>query len=165
MKKNVFKGLMLLSLLVTMALLLPSMVHAQSGKANFNGNWSLNESKSQLPEGGGGRMMGSSNFSVNQDANVLTRTSTGRDGSQRVSKYNLDGKESVNTTPRGDSKSVATWSPDGKTLNIATTRQTDNGERKSSESWTLTNPTTLTIISTFATQDGERKATMVYDKK
>jgi Tol biopolymer transport system component len=165
MKKNVFKGLMLVSLIVTMALLLPSMAHAQSGKANFNGNWSLNESKSQLPEGGGGRMMGGSNFSVNQDANVLTRTSTGRDGSQRVSKYNLDGKESVNTTPRGDSKSVATWSPDGQTLNIATTRQTDNGERKSSESWTLSNPTTLTIISTFATQDGERKATMVYDKK
>lgn len=165
MKKNVFNLMMLLSLTLAMAVIMPVISRAQSGKANFSGTWTLNESKSTMPEGGGGRMMGGSNFTVTQDANLLTRTSTGRDGTQRVTKYNLDGKESVNTSQRGDSKSIAKWSPDGKSLTIASTRQTDNGERKSTETWTLTNPTTLSIASSFTTQDGERKATMVYDKK
>lgn len=163
MKRNVSNLMMLLSLTAILALVMPLMSHAQ--KANFAGTWTLNESKSKMPEGGGGRMMGGPTFTVTQEANLLTRTSTGQDGSQRVAKYTLDGKESVNTTPRGDSKSVATWSADGKTLNIATTRTTNNGERKSTEAWTLTDPKTLTIASSFTTQDGEMKATMVYEKK
>lgn len=165
MKKNVSNLMMLLSLTAMLALVMPAKAQAQAGKANFAGTWTMNESKSKMPEGGGGRMMGAATFTVTQEANLLTRTSTGQDGSQRVAKYTLDGKESVNTTPRGESKSVATWSADGKTLNITTTRTTNNGERKSTESWTLTDAKTLTIASSFTTQDGERKATMVYDKK
>jgi hypothetical protein len=165
MKKSISNLIKLLSLAMILAFIVPVVAKAQGGKVNFAGTWTMNESKSTMPEGGGGRMMGGSTFTITQEANLLTRTSTGQDGTQRVAKYTLDGKESVNTSGRGDSKSIATWSADGKTLNIATTRTTNNGERKSTEAWTLTDAKTLTIASTFTTQDGERKAIMVYDKK
>jgi Tol biopolymer transport system component len=84
-------------------------------------------------------------------------------------KYTLDGKESINTSPRGDSKSVAKWSADGKSLTIETSRTMDmNGESrtmKSTEVWTLTDAKTLTVASTRQGQNGEVKTTMVYDKK
>jgi hypothetical protein len=142
-------------------------VSGQGSKANFSGNWTLNESKSTLPQGGGGGGMRSgTTFVVTQDANILTRTSTGQDGTKRETKYNLDGKESVNTSARGDSKSIAKWSADGKSLTINTTRTTDNGEMKSTETWSMTDAKTLSINSVSPGRDGgERKATMVYDKK
>ena len=84
-------------------------------------------------------------------------------------KFTLDGKESINTSPRGDSKSVATWSADGKTLNISTSRTMDmNGETrvmKSTEAWTLTDANTLTRTSTSTTPNGEVKRVYAYDKK
>ena len=170
MKKIVSNLMMLLSLTIVLALVVPVMSQAQ-GKANFSGTWTLNESKSTLPQGGGGgggggQRMGGSSFTIAQEANLLTRTSTGQDGTQRVTKYTLDGKESVNTSRGGDSKSVATWSADGKTLTIVTTRTTDNGERKSTEAWTLADAKTLSILSVSPGRDGaERKSTRVYDMK
>ncbi|MEK7719980.1 MAG: hypothetical protein AAB347_10295 [Bacteroidota bacterium] len=85
-------------------------------------------------------------------------------------KYTLDGKESINTSQRGESKSVATWSPDNKTLTILTSRTFEmNGNQmtmKSTEVWSLTNANTITITSTRQGRDGEEiKATIVYDKK
>jgi Tol biopolymer transport system component len=84
-------------------------------------------------------------------------------------KYTLDGKESINTSPRGDSKSVAKWSADGKSLTIETSRTMDmNGESitmKSTEVWTLTDAKTLTVVYTRQGPNGEVKATMVYNKK
>jgi Tol biopolymer transport system component len=84
-------------------------------------------------------------------------------------KYTLDGKESVNTSPRGEAKSVAKWSADGKSLTIETTRTMDmNGESrtmKSSEVWSLTDAKTLAISTTRQGPDGELKSNMVYDKK
>jgi hypothetical protein len=84
-------------------------------------------------------------------------------------KYTLDGKESLNTSPRGDSKSVATLAPDGKSLTIETSRTMDmNGESrtmKSTELWKLTDEKTLTVSSTRQGPNGEVKANMVYDKK
>jgi hypothetical protein len=165
MKKNLSNLMKLMSLTLVLILVAPVISQAQSGKANFAGSWAYNESKSKLPEGGGAQRMGGGNFVITQEANLLTRTSTGQDGTQRVAKYALDGKESVNSSPRGDSKSVASWSADGKTLTIKTTRTTDNGERKSSEVWSLTDAKTLSIVSARQSQDGEVKATLVYDKK
>jgi Tol biopolymer transport system component len=84
-------------------------------------------------------------------------------------KYTLDGKESINTSPRGDSKSDAKWSADGKSLTIETSRTMNmNGESmtmKSTEVWTLTDAKTLTIAATRQGPNGEVKTTMVYDKK
>ncbi len=143
-----------------------SLNEANAQKANFAGTWTLNQSKSTMPGGGGGRMGGGGSFTVTQDANLLTQTRTGQDGTQRITKYSLDGKETVNTTQRGESKSVAKWSADGKSLTITTTRSTQNGERKSTETWSMPDAKTLSIMTVSPGRDGgEMKMTMVYDKK
>jgi len=182
MKENIekrqFMGsafMRLISLTLMLALITPVMIKAQAGKANFAGDWTLNAEKSPQPQGGGGGMMrmGGGNFVATQDANLLTvvRTRTGQDGQPTTTtmKYTLDGKESVNASPRGDSKSVAKWSADGKTLTIETSRTMDmNGESmtmKTSEEWTLTDAKTLSIVTSRTTPDGDMKTTMVYDKK
>jgi hypothetical protein len=182
MKKNVI--MQILSFTVLFAFLcMPLALNAQGSKANFAGKWALNATKSdmgqapqgqgQAPQGGGQRMGGGGDFTATQEANLLTveRTRTGQDGQAvtTTSKYTLDGKVSVNTTARGESKSTATWSADGKSLTIVTTRSFERDgqttEMKTSEVWSLTNPTTLSVASTMNTPNGERKTTMVYDKK
>lgn len=166
----------LISLTFILAFFTPVMINAQAGKTNFAGEWTLNAEKSTQPQGGqggGGMRMGRGNFVATQEANLLTvvRTRTGQDGQPTTTtmKYTLDGKESLNTSPRGDSKSVAKWSADGKTLTIETSRTMDmNGESqtmKSTDTWALTDAKTLTIISTRQGPNGEVKNKMVYDKK
>lgn len=173
--KNLSWLMRLFSLTIILAFVAPVMINAQTGKTNFAGSWIMNATKSTQPQGGGGggQRMGGGDVVVTQEANLLTvsRTRTGQDGqaTTTVLKYTLDGKESINTSPRGDSKSVAKWSADGKTLTIATTRTMDmNGETRtiaSSEAWVLTDPKTLTVTSTRQGQDGEVKTVLVYDKK
>ena len=167
----------LISLTIMLAFIAPAMTNAQAGKTNFSGTWALNAEKSTpAPAGGqgGGQRMGGGNFVATQDANLLTvaRTRTGQDGQPATTtmKYTLDGKESVNTNPRGESKSVSTWSADGKTLTIVTSRTMDmNGTSttmKSTEVWTLTDAKTITVVSTRQGRDGAEVTTkMVYDKK
>lgn len=172
MKKDAMNFMRLLSVTIMLALVTPAMSDAQAGKASFAGTWALNAEKSTLPQGGGQRM-GGGNFVATQEANLLTveRTRTGQDGqtTTMTMKYTLDGKESVNTNPRGESKSVAKWSPDGKSLIIETSRTMDmNGETrtmKSTETWTLTDAKTLTVLTTRQGPNGEVKSTLVYDKK
>jgi hypothetical protein len=188
MKKNVrnlgitrINILRIVSLSVIMAFIIPVMTNAQAGKVNFAGTWALNPSKSDMGQppaqgqGQGQRMGGGlgSNFVAKQEANLLTVESTriNQDGETITitSKYTLDGKESINTTPRGESKSIAKWSADGKTLTIVTTRTFDmNGETRtmtSTQVWSLTDANTLSIFTTATTPNGERKTTAVYDKK
>jgi hypothetical protein len=180
MKKSIKKNqdncisfLQLLSLTLILALVTPVIINAQAGKTSFAGDWTLNAEKSTQPQGGGGARMGGGNFVATQEANLLTvvRTRTGQDGQAITTtmKYTLDGKESVNTSTRGDSKSVAKWSADGKSLTIETSRTMDmNGESrtmKSTEVWVLTDAKTLTINTTRDGQNGEVKTVMVYDKK
>lgn len=167
----------LVSLTLMMTFIAPVMTNAQAGKTNFAGDWTLNADKSTQPQGGpgnsGGMRMGGGNFVATQEANLLTvvRTRTGQDGQPVTStmKYTLDGKESINTSPRGDSKSVAKWSDDGKSLTIETSRTMDmNGESrtmKSTEIWTLTDAKTLTVNSTRQSPNGDVKSNMVYEKK
>lgn len=163
-----------MALSFAVAIIFPALSIAQAGKTSFSGEWIFNAEKSTQPQGNsGGMRMGGGNFVVTQEANLLTvvRTRTGQDGQPVTTtmKYTLDGKESLNTSPRGDSKSVATWSADGKTLSIESTRTMEmNGETrtmKSKEVWALTDPKTLTVTSTRQGPDGEVKANMVYDKK
>jgi len=178
--KNVKNLQIVLSAMVIFCfLLMPFSLNAQTGKANFSGTWAMNAEKSNLgqPQGGGGQGQrggfGGGNFVANQDANLLTveRSRTNQDGetTKTESKYTLDGKESVNTTPRGDSKSTATWSADGKTLKIVTKSTFNmNGESRemtSTEEWTLTDASTLSVKTTRASQNGDRVTTIVYDKK
>jgi hypothetical protein len=189
MEKNV-KGLQIvLSAMIIFAFLLtPLTLNAQAGKANFAGTWALNAEKSnfgqppqgqgQPPQGqgqgqgqGGGQRMGGfggGNLTVAQEANLLTVTTTrpGQDGQTQttVSKYTLDGKESINTTARGESKSIATWSADGKSISIVTTRTFNDRTVTSTAVWSL-DGAALSVKTTMATQNGDRTTTAVYDKK
>jgi hypothetical protein len=136
--------LRMISLTVILAFLLPAMTNAQ-GKANFAGNWTYNASKStQPPAGGGGRGgFGGGNIVATQEANLLTvaTTRTGQDGTPVTitMKYTLDGKETINSTPGfggGDPMkvpSVATYSADGKSLTIVTTRTFNDQTMKTTE--------------------------------
>lgn len=186
MEKRLIKS-GVIAMMVTVTVLLTSVgTFAQGSKTNFSGSWAFDADKSQAvqpagqvqPQGQGqnqGQRAGGfgGDFVAKQDANLLTveRTRTNREGvsSTTVSKYTLDGKESVNSTARGDSKSVATWSSDGKTLTIKTSRTMDmNGESvtmNSTEVWSLTDAKTLSISTSMATPNGERKSTAVYNKK
>lgn len=148
--------------LITIA---PTMMDAQGGKADFTGTWVFNTEKSVLPQGGNAQRMGGGNFTVTQEANLLTQTRTGQDGTSRVTKYALDGKESVSTTGGGESKSTAKWSADGKTLTIVTKTIINGNERNSTAVWSLIDGNTLSILITRQNQNGDVKATMVYDKK
>lgn len=161
---------MLLSIILVLSILLPGRSEAQSGKVNFSGSWALNAGKSTM---GDNPRMGGGDFMAKQDGNNLSveRSRTNRDGEtiKTTMNYTLDGKESINTSPRGESKSVAQWSADGKSLTISTARSFEmNGETvnmKTVEVWSLTDPKTVTIQSSSSTPNGERKMTLVYDKK
>jgi hypothetical protein len=175
--------LRILSLTVILALLFPVMTNAQ-GKANFAGNWTYSAAKSTQPPagggggGGGGRGgFGGGNLVATQEANLLTVATTrnGQDGTPVTTtmKYTLDGKETINSTPGfggGDPMkvpSVATYSADGKTLTIVTTRTFNDQTMKTTEVWTLTDASTLTITSTRPGFNGGDPTTTkrVYDKK
>jgi hypothetical protein len=159
---------------------MPAALNGQGSKVNFSGNWVYNADKSdsgqpqgQLPGGMQGRGFGGGDFTAKQEGNILTvtRTMSGRDGSSNTvtSTYTLDGKESVNSSGMGESKSVAKWSADGKVLTITTTRTMSRGGESmtmtSTEVWSLTDPTTLQIDMTRSTPGGDRKTKSVYTKK
>ncbi len=185
MKKDVKYFQIALSAMIILAFLaMPLSLNGQAGKVNFSGTWTLNADKSEMgggpggpPQGQppqGGRMGGfGGDFTATQEASLLTveRTISRPDGesSTTTSKYTLDGKESVNSTGRGESKSTATWSADGKTLKITTSRTFDMGGESmtmnSTEEWTLTDARTLSIKTTMSTPGGERTTKMVYDKE
>ena len=154
-------------------LAMPFSTFAQAGKENFAGSWVFNAEKSQMgqpPQGQGQRMggFGGGNFDVKQEANLMTVNRT-RGDQVVTSKYTLDGKESINTTGQGESKSVASWSADGKTLTIVTTRtfERDGQSRtmKTTEEWSLTDASTLSIKSTRTSPNGDRVTAAVYNKK
>lgn len=158
--------------------LLSLSMDAIAQKTNFSGTWAFNESKSTLGQQGqgpGGARFAARQLTVKQEANNLTvdRLRVTQNGEERTTtdKYTLDGKVSINTNPRGgESKSVATWSADGKVLTIVTTRTFERDgqsrEMKSTDVWKLSDPKTLSIESTSPGRDGgERKTTLVYDKK
>jgi Tol biopolymer transport system component len=164
--------LRILSLLVTAAICLPTALMGQGSKTSFAGSWVYNAEKSILPEGQPqGRSGG--DFTATQEVNLLTveRTMQDRDGQPvtSTSKYLLDGKESVNQSRMGESKSVASWSADGKKLTIKTTRTINRDGQtmtfNSEEVWSLSDPKTLTIEMTMQSPQGERKMTSVYSKK
>jgi len=193
MKKNVkFFKISLSAMIISAFLFMPLTVNGQAGKTNFAGTWAFNAEKSnmgQAPQGqpgqgqpaqgqpGQGQGMrggfGGGNFVAAQDANLLTvdRTRPDQNGTPQTttSKYTLDGKECVNTSGMGEAKSVATWAADGKSLTIVTNRTFDrNGQSmtmKTTEVWSFTSPTELSIVSTRTSQNGDRTNKMVYDKK
>jgi hypothetical protein len=144
-------------------------------KANFSGSWSLNESKSNFGEqGGGGFRMAPGTLTITQQGQSMTieREATGPNGQsfKSTDKITLDGKECENQSFGGTKKSIATWSSDGSKLTISSTsvfeRDGQTMERKSVEIYSLLDGgKTLSVESTFSSPRGERKSAAVYDKK
>jgi len=172
------KNMRFLTVISLVTLFLMSFViNTTAQKTNFSGTWAFNESKSTLGQPGQRAFprFGARQLAVKQEGNILTvdRLSVGRNGEERTNtdKYTLDGKESVNTQARGgSSKSVATWSADGKSLTIVTTRTFERDgqsrEMKTTEIWKLSDAKTLSIESTMPSREGgSNKITRVYDKK
>ena len=150
-------------------LFIPAISHAAE-KTNFSGEWTFNESKSEVGEG---RFRSSSRISVKQEGNNLTveRTRSGRDGQTRVTtdELTLDGKVVESKLENRSSKTTAVWSDNGKSLTIKSdmvmSRQGQTFEVKSVEIWKLSEDgKTLTIQTTSSSSRGERTATLVYDK-
>lgn len=164
--------------IITLAAVLTTFaVHSavSQAKPNFSGTWKLNVEKSDPMGGGGGGGggaggggMGAAPITIDQTDAKLTVTRTFNDQTT-TSVYNLDGSESTNTSPRGESKSKAHW--DGASLVIETT-STFNGQNgpmtiNSKEVRTLSaDGKTMTVVSTRPGRDGtETTRKTVYDKQ
>jgi hypothetical protein len=159
-----------LSLSMIGALLAISTISSAADNPDFSGQWTLNESKSDLGEG---RFFSAPKMNVKQEGNTITieRIRSGRDGQERTSSETLtmDGKEQVSEGERGNTTTVASWSDDGTTLTIKTkrefSRQGETFEMNTSEVWTLAEGgKVLKIQSESSSSRGERSATLVYDK-
>ena len=161
----------LFSIILCATLLAPGYAYSSKAKTDFSGKWVLSEDKSEMGEG---RFRRSANIAIEQDGNnlKLERTRTGRDGQEMTTTQDmtLDGKEVVNERENRTTKTTATWSEDGTSLNVnstmAFTRDGQTFESTSKEVWTLSEDgKTLTILYTSSSQRGDTKATLVYDKQ
>ena len=147
-------------------------------RANFSGNWKLNESKSvrgnTLCIYDQGDRMRSDAMKITEHADFLTIdvVSSSSDGAPvtRSEKLTFDGKESEFTLfKRGKTFSVK-WSDDGKTMTVNSLVYLDiNGEKqefKVTEVWKLINDGKSISLQANAksTFVGERTWKFVYDK-
>jgi hypothetical protein len=152
-----------------------------ASRADFSGEWKLNESKSdfagQFPLCifGGGDRMRSKTMRIARHADFLTVdvASSSPDGAlvTRQEKLTFDGKESEVTfvgIPRA--KSTARWSDDGQTMTVTSVRSLDaNGEKidfKVTEVWKLINDgKSIFVHVNSSSTSGERTMRLVYDRQ
>jgi dipeptidyl aminopeptidase/acylaminoacyl peptidase len=160
----------MLSLGVLASLMMIPALSFGAAKPDFSGQWTLNESKSEVGEG---RFFSAAKMSVKQEGNTLTieRTRTTRNGEERTTSETLtmDGKENISEGNNRKTTSVVTWSDDGNTVTIRTTRefnrQGETFEMNTTEVWSLSDGgNTLTIQSDSSSRMGDRSATLVYNK-
>ena len=160
-------------LLVSALLILCTcIVSAQESKTNFSGTWVLNEKKSELGEGPGGRRgMAASQMVITQKDNKLvvetTRQNFQGEEMTTTTEYSLDGKETKSETERRTTISTAKWSKDGKILTINSTMYMSRGGQEFSmdsiAKWNLADGM-LIIERTMSTPMGDMASKMVYDK-
>jgi hypothetical protein len=130
-------------------------------KPDFSGKWAPKVDPNAAPPagGGGGRGGGGGPMTVKQTAATLTQERTMGETTMSTV-YKLDGTESVNTTQRGESKSVAKF--DGAKLVIKTVSEGQAGPQETTATWSLSaDGKELTILS--VTARGERS--VVYTKQ
>jgi hypothetical protein len=146
-------------LVVVLAVAIAGLAVAQ-GKPDFSGKWAPKvDPNAAPPAGGGGRGGGGGPMTVKQTAATLTQERTMGE-TVMSSVYKLDGTESVNTSQRGESKSVAKF--DGAKLVIKTVSEGQNGPQETTATWSLSaDGKELTILS--VTARGERS--VVYTKQ
>ena len=172
-------------LVAVLALLGASDVSMGAQSTDFSGIWELDTEASTLPQGGfgrgggggpqgGGRGRGPGGFGggagatatvvITQTADALVMEQQGGNQS-RIVTYQLDGNESTNTTPRGDTITVSRW--DGAALvtegsqSFETPRGAFTMEMREHRSLSADNQT-LTVESARTTPRGEVAVTLVY---
>jgi hypothetical protein len=160
----------LLVLLIAPAFLFSFNIKAD--RANFSGDWSLNESKSDL---GQFANYAPRKIKIDQkdDAITISKTAPSFNGDDLTTTETLsfDGKETESTVfGTSKRKASAKWSDDGQTLAITYDLMLDfNGqttEIKGTETFTLTDGgKTLTSQNNSTSSFGDIAAKGVYEKK
>lgn len=158
------------------ALLLASVVlfafTSKIDKANYSGEWKLNESKSEL--GQFDRFAVRSIKAEQKDESIaITRTQPSFNGDDMTTTETLsfDGKETETTVfGNGKRKATAKWSDDGKSLIINYTLLLDFGgqsmEIKGTDNWTVSDDGKTLVVQTNSTSpQGEFSWKAVYDKQ
>ncbi|MGC4102380.1 hypothetical protein [Ferruginibacter sp.] len=156
-------------------LLLPAVMlcsfSLNTDKANFSGDWKLNESKSEL---GDFANFTATALKTEQKDNAITiaRTTPGFNGGDpRTTTVTLtfDGKVTESEGFGGSKrKSTAKWSDDGQTLTISNTvsfeRDGQTNEFKSTETWTLTKDGELSVVTQSSSPRGDMTTKARYTK-
>jgi len=153
--------------ILALALFVVAAVGLGAQGTNFAGTWVLDQAKSQMPQmGGGGRGPGGGGpMTIAQTAAELTIERTGMGGQTTKSVYKLDGSESVNPGGRGgESKSTAKWN--GAKLGIKTVMAMGETTMETTAVYSLSaDGKVLTVEQTRQSPNGEVKSTMVYNKQ
>lgn len=145
--------------------------HTMKENANFSGDWTLNEQKSDLGQFGG--RVAPKQLKVTQSADALTTDKTSSfNGEERktTEKLTFDGKESESAGfGNSKKKSTAKWGADGQSIIVSSTTVIDrNGETmeiKGTETWKLLDPKTLSIETASSSSRGTFNVKAVYEKK
>lgn len=140
-------------------------------RANFSGDWKLDESKSELGNFGA-RVARSLKAEQKDNDFTITRTTPGFNGGDPVTTtftVTYDGKVTESEGFGGSKrKSTAKWSDDEVTLTISSTttfeRDGQSMEIKSVETWTLTKEGLLSVVTQSSSPRGESTTKAVYSK-
>jgi hypothetical protein len=168
MKKFFFSNTMF-TLLIPAVILFSFTTFAD--KANFSGDWKLDEAKSELGDFGG-RVARSLKADQKDNSITITRTTPGFNGGDPVTTtitLTYDGKVTESEGFGGSKrKSTASWSDDGSTLTINNTinfeRDGQASEFKSTETWTLTKEGLLSVVTHSNSPRGESTTKAIYNK-
>jgi len=167
MKKLFSKQLFLL--LLAPALLSSFILFTE--RANFAGEWKLNEGKSELGEFGGRFAARTIKIEQKEDAITISKTAPGFNGGENVTTtetLNFDGKESE-TTVFGSSKKKSTlkWSDDSQSFvinySIMFERNGQTSEFKGTETWSLKDGA-LSLVTISSSPRGENTTKALYNK-
>lgn len=164
MKKSIYLTLQTVLFLIVLSSV--SLASLAQKHPDFSGKWKLNRSQSQL---GAEFSMAPFQLTIEQGPNSLAveRISDfqGEEFTQNE-KFTLDGKESKNEGFQGMERiSIASWTADGKSLEIKTAMPTpDGGEITVTEIYKM-NGKNLTIVHNMQGPRGDMKETWVYDKQ
>jgi hypothetical protein len=149
-----------------------SAAAALYANADLSGEWTLNNSKSELGEWG--ERIAPKKLTISGDASAISvsRTVMSPEGAESplTEKMTFDGKQTESVMfGNTKKKASAKWSDDGKTMNVdAVILLDNNGEQveiKVKEAWSLgADGKTLLLNSTSNSQWGESTMKLVYDK-
>ncbi len=159
---------------LTGALVLAAAVAVFAQKSpDFSGTWTLDPSKSEMPQMGGGMGggragggMGEMTVTIKQTADSVTIDQKMGEMSRTIT-YKLDGSESVNPGMRGgEVKSTSKWDGDKLLTESTQTMSGPNGEMtiKSKEIRSLAADGTMIVETTRETPRGTQTSKLVFKK-